>query len=114
MAGHDRRAHYRLTFYCEAQIEGLDLKRSSCRIADIGVGGAFVEASTVLPVGARTSVRFALLGHEITTAAEVRYSTPGIGMGLRFVNLSELGEVVIRTLIATEAAERLKRERNGG
>ena len=106
----DQRAQYRLPFYCEARIDGLDTARDACRIADISVGGAFIEAKTVLPVGARACARFTLLGHEIATGVEVEYLAPGIGMGVRFTDLSQLGEVVIRTLIAHEAGQRKNRE----
>jgi hypothetical protein len=102
----DARADFRLTFYCEARIDGLDVARSLCRVADLGVGGAFVEARTVLPPGARTTIGFSILGQEIRTAAEVRYALPGIGMGLRFVNLPEIGEMAIRTLIRRESEAR--------
>ncbi len=95
----DRRSHARKAFYCEAQLEGLDVGRTPCRLADISVGGAFVEARTVLPVGASTHVRFRLGGREISSRAEVRYTVPGIGMGLRFTGLSAAEQGLILAFV---------------
>jgi hypothetical protein len=102
----DRRNHYRLTYYCEAQLEGLDVGRVPCRLADISVGGAFIEARTVLPVGARAAIRFSLGGREIVAVGEVRYSAPGIGMGLRFIDLPETEEMAIRTFVLKQGGRR--------
>jgi hypothetical protein len=53
------------------------------------MGGAFVDARTTLPAGTCVRMRFVLGDREIVTMAEVRYASPGIGMGLQFVNLSD-------------------------
>jgi len=99
----DRRRHYRLTYYCEATLAGLDVGRLPCRLADIGPGGAFVEARTVLPVGACTNLRFELAGRDVAVESEVCYSAPGIGMGVRFKDLPELERAHIQTFIIQQA-----------
>jgi len=103
MGGPERRRNARRTHYCEAEIEGLDFGRSPCRIADISIGGVFVEARTVLPVGTRAHVRFRLAVRELSISSDVRYSQPGSGMGIRFLELSQLDEVTIRTCMLGEA-----------
>ena len=104
MAGIERRRFPRKTFYCEARVEGLGAGRAACRIADISLGGAFVEGLSVLPAGARTQVCFTILGREVSARAEVRYSQPGIGMGLRFLALSEVDLATLRTFLVTQAS----------
>ena len=85
----DERRHWRrVTFFCEALLEGIDVSHAHVRIADLSVGGAFIDARTVLPPGALVNVRFTLLNQEVAATAEIRYSMPGMGMGLRFVELS--------------------------
>jgi hypothetical protein len=84
----ERRNSRRVTFYCEAQLEGIDVSNANVRLADLSTEGAFVDARTVLPPGAVANFRFTLLGQQVTTRAEVRYSMPGMGMGLRFVGLA--------------------------
>jgi hypothetical protein len=83
----ERRNSRRVTFYCEAHLEGIDVSHGNVRLADLSVDGAFVDARTVLPPGAVARLRFTLLEQEVTVQAEVRYSMPGMGMGLRFVDL---------------------------
>ncbi|HSK09836.1 MAG TPA: PilZ domain-containing protein [Vicinamibacterales bacterium] len=104
MFGRDRRQHARTTHYCEAVIEGLDAGRAACRVADIGLGGVFVEARTVLPPGTSALVRFGLVGRELSIPVEVRYSQTGYGMGLRFTRLSQQDEAAIRAFLLTRAA----------
>lgn len=84
----ERRNSRRITFFCEAQLEGIDVSHAHVRLADLSTEGAFVDARSVLPPGAATNLRFTLLGQDVTARAEVRYSMPGMGMGLRFVDLS--------------------------
>jgi len=95
----ERRAHRRLTHYAEAELEGLDVGRVPCRLAEISEGGAFVEARTVLPTGAKTNLRFELAGREIAVQVEVRYSAPGFGMGLRYVELPATDAAAIRAFL---------------
>jgi hypothetical protein len=84
----ERRNSRRVTFYCEAHLEGIDVSHANVRLADLSVDGAFVDARTVLPPGAVARLRFTLLEREVSALAEVRYSMPGMGMGLRFKELS--------------------------
>lgn len=83
----ERRNSRRVTFFCEAHVEGIDVSHASVRIADVSVGGAFVDARTVLPAGSVVRLRFTLLEQELAVQAEVRYSMPGMGMGLQFIDL---------------------------
>jgi hypothetical protein len=95
----ERRNSRRITFFCEAQLDGMDVARALVRLADLSTDGAFVDARTVLPPGSMANLRFTLLGHEVTARAEVRYSMPGMGMGLRFVEVSPEGRELIARFV---------------
>lgn len=98
----ERRGSRRVPFFCEAALEGIDVARSNARLADLSVDGAFVDARTVLPGGAVTRLRFTILSKEISVAAEVRYSLPGMGMGMRFLDLAPGDRALIESFLATQ------------
>ena len=68
---------------------------------DISVGGFYMNTQANLPEGAALLVRIPLGdGRHIIANADVVYSNPGRGVGLRFQNLSDEN----RTLIESELA----------
>jgi len=99
MGAAERRQHARVTYFTEASLEGLDVARVPCRLSDLSAGGAFVDARTNLPTGARVQMRFRLADREISVVAEVRYMVPGIGMGVRFVDLTEPDLALIHSAV---------------
>lgn len=98
----ERRAARRVTFFSEARLEGMDVAHTNVRVADLSVEGAFVDTRTVLPVGAVTSLHFKIRGEDVNVSSEVRYSMPGMGMGLRFLNLSREARDVIERFLLSE------------
>ncbi len=95
----DHRRYARVTYYSEAELEGLDVSRVPCRLAELGAGGAFVEARTNLPVGGRASIRFQLADREVVAQVEVRYAFEGIGMGLQFTQVSDADKETIARFV---------------
>jgi hypothetical protein len=93
-----------VTYYSEAELEGLDVSRVPCRLAELGVGGAFVEARTNLPIGGRASIRFRLGEREIVAQVEVRYAFEGIGMGLQFTQLSDPDKQTVASFVEQQGA----------
>lgn len=100
MSDGERRGAKRITYFCEAKLEGMDVAHASVRLADLSVNGAFVDTRSVLPAGAVTRLRFTIGAREISVSAEVRYSMPGMGMGLRFLDLAAADREVIERLVA--------------
>lgn len=94
-----QRRYARVTYYSEAELEGLDVSRVPCRLAELGAGGAFVESRTNLPVGGRASIRFRLGESEIVAQVEVRYAFAGIGMGLQFTQVSDADKQTIASFV---------------
>lgn len=103
MDGSERRRSKRVPFFCEAELEGIDVARAEVRLADISVDGAFVDARTVLPPGVVARLRFTILGKQVNATAEVRYSLPGMGMGLRFLDLSDDDRAAVARFVSAQA-----------
>jgi hypothetical protein len=101
MSETNRRHTARVTYFAEAELEGIDVSRVNVRLSDISPDGAFVDSRTVLPAGATAKLRFTLLGREITVQAEVRYSMPSFGMGIRFLDLQPDDRRVIDAFVAS-------------
>lgn len=100
MSDRDRREAKRVTYFAEAELEGIDTsRRLQVRLADLSIGGAFVDARTVLPTGTVARLKFSVLGQEIDVLAEVRYSMPAFGMGVRFRDLRPEDQDVIEDFI---------------
>jgi PilZ domain len=71
------------------QYEGRDeLVRT--RTPDVSTRGMFINTNQRFPEGAILSVRFRLArsGTEIRARAEVRYCSPGVGVGVEFTDIS--------------------------
>lgn len=73
------------------------------RTLDISPLGMFINTEYLVPEGSILHLRFSLplTQHRISTRAEVRYSLPGIGIGIKFIGLSSEGKDAInREIIA--------------
>ncbi len=69
-------------------------------VIDVSLTGCYVAMMTPLAVHDRVVVMLDINGTEIRTAAEVRTSHPGIGMGLKFRDLAETDRSNLRALIS--------------
>jgi hypothetical protein len=109
---HEHRRHPRVDLFREIACERDDVVVSS-RVADLSVGGMFVDLPrTPFPAGSRVTARFALREGEpaLALAAEVHYVQDRIGMGLRFSRL-EGGD---RDRIGAFVDDALRRKNAGG
>ena len=84
----DRRVDERVDYLCEVKCEGPNDRPFTTRMNDISVGGAFIDSMISMRVGSMLKLNFRVRSAEITAMAEVRYSVPQVGMGIRFVDLS--------------------------
>mgnify|MGYP001796403916 CR=1 FL=1 len=104
MSDRDRRGAKRVGCFAEAEIEGIDVShRQQVRLADLSTGGAFIDVRTVLPTGTTARLRFTVLGRDISVLAEVRYSMPSFGMGVRFLDLRPEDQAFIEQFISQQA-----------
>lgn len=92
----ERRTSERIRYVVEVELDGL----LRARLLDLSPEGAFIESRTAFTPGAVVQLRFTLLGREIETAAEIRHSCRGIGMGVKFIGLDPLVRAEIGRLLA--------------
>lgn len=91
----ERRQYDRTRLIVDVFFDGKDVT-GIASTKDISVGGFYMNTQTTLPEGAILLVRIRLGGEKQMVAdAEVIYSNPERGVGLRFVNLSDDNRVLI-------------------
>jgi PilZ domain-containing protein len=68
---------------------------------DISLGGPYMNTQTEIPIGETLALRIPLGGQHVVIKADVVYSNPGHGVGVRFHRLSdEAREIMERELPA--------------
>lgn len=95
----DRFATYRgLNIVYEGRSEQI-----AVRAPDISPRGMFIHIPQHFPEGAVLKLEFRLSrsGHAVKTRAEVRYSLPGVGIGVEFVDIAPDDEQAIADEIET-------------
>lgn len=99
MRREDKRTAKRISYICEVDCEGAGLNRLSTRINDLSLTGAFIESLTCYAPGTHLRLRFHIQDALIEATAEVRYSMPQMGMGVRFLTLEPDHLAAIESLI---------------
>lgn len=69
--------------------------------ADISLLGCYVEAATPLHVGTVLSLKLEVDGFRVEATGEVRVSYPNLGMGIRFIKISEEDRERLRELVGS-------------
>lgn len=98
-----QRKHTR--FQCDNSVELHTQGGASfwAKIADLSVGGCYVEMAIPLRVGTKVKVGIWIEDSKAWADCEVAYSTPGFGIGLKFDKVSESDLARIRRFLATRA-----------
>lgn len=92
----ERRQHPR--YRCQNSIE-IHIQNGASfwgTVADLGLGGCYVEMSIPIEVGTKLSVALWFGQNKAWAEAEVAHRTPGFGVGTRFTKISDLDLDVIR------------------
>lgn len=108
----EQRRHKRVDLFQEVVCESDGVEARS-EVADISVGGMFIDMPRPpFPRGTRVTARFALRPEEprMVVEADVHYVQPGIGMGIRFLDLWDPD----RDWIAAFVEESARRKGQGG
>jgi hypothetical protein len=95
----DRRAVKRISYICEVECEGAGMNRFATRINDLSTAGAFIDSITAASPGSMLRLKFRIKDVVVETTAEVRYSIPQVGMGVRFLNLRPQHLHALRCLV---------------
>ncbi len=65
-------------------------------VADLGLGGCYIEMAIPLQVGTKLRVAIWFGQEKVWSEAEVAHSTPGFGIGIRFTPISDEELEIIR------------------
>jgi len=92
----DRRATTRHPFTATVQIVELTAGlRLTARISDLSEGGCFVDTMSPLDSGLRTRLRIRSGEETVEAVGLVRFSQPGMGMGMQFVEIGEASRAIL-------------------
>jgi hypothetical protein len=69
------------------------------RISDLSTGGLFLQTPNPRPTGVSVRLDFLVQEGEIKAEATVRHAKPGVGVGLKFLALSEPGKPRLEALL---------------
>ena len=86
-AGEERRQFERSRLIIDVFFEGTDLT-GVASTKDISPGGLYMNTQAEIPEGALLAVRIPFNAGDVVVNAEVIYSNPGRGVGLRFHGLT--------------------------
>jgi hypothetical protein len=97
----DERRHYdRSRLLVDVSFDGGDAT-GVASTQDISLGGLYMNTQTEIPIGKTLALRIPLGGQHVVIKADVIYSNPGHGVGVRFHRLpDEAREVMERELPA--------------
>jgi hypothetical protein len=102
LAQDERRQHERSRLIIDVYFNGQDLT-GVAGTKDISLGGLYMNTKTEIPEGSLLTLRIPVAGRDIVCNAEVIYSNPGRGVGVRFHGMSELDrEVLVEGLASAE------------
>jgi PilZ domain len=97
----ERRAQPRYACRGSIRISQPDVAGSiSAAVTDISLGGCYVELMETYAMGTRLSALLNAESISIRFTAEVRTSHPGMGMGMKFEEISESDRAALERLIA--------------
>lgn len=90
---------HRISFPIEIRDRQSVGSRKAAMTADISAGGCYVETRTPLPVREKVTISFWLNSERVQTAAVVRTSDGGVGMGIEFTGLDEVVQQLLQRQI---------------
>lgn len=97
----ERRAHDRTRLIVDVFFDGQDVT-GVASTKDISPGGLYLNTQTVIPQGAILLVRIPFRPDaEVVCRAEVIYSEPGRGVGLRFRDVTDEGRALLEREVST-------------
>ena len=91
----DRRHFDRSRLIVDVHFDGAD-STGVASTKDISLGGLYMSTQVELPVGATLALRLPLGSDHVVVKAEVVYSNPGHGVGVKFNELSEQARTLMK------------------
>ena len=84
----ERRQHDRARLIVDVHFDGGDAT-GVASTKDISLGGLYMSTQTEIPIGENLALRIRIGGTHLVIKAEVVYSNPGQGVGVRFCDLRD-------------------------
>jgi len=91
----ERRRHDRSRLIVDVFFNGNDAT-GVASTKDISLGGLYMNTRAEVPEGETLMIRIPLGNEQIVCTAEVVYRNPGLGLGVRFIDLSDEGRAVLQ------------------
>ena len=95
----ERRRHDRSRLIVDVFFDGADAT-AVASTKDLSVGGLYMNTQQELPEGGLLTLRLPFPEGDVVVNAEVVYSNPGRGVGVRFHGLSERSRAIIERALA--------------
>jgi hypothetical protein len=95
----ERRQHDRSRLIVDVYFNGADMT-GVASTQDISPGGLYMNTRTELPEGGLLTVRIPFAEGDVVVNAEVVYSNPGRGVGVRFQGLPEKDRALMERALA--------------
>jgi hypothetical protein len=95
----DRRQHDRSRLIVDVFFDGAD-GTAVASTKDISPGGLYMNTQTELPEGGLLTLRLPFAEGDVIVNAEVVYSNPGRGVGVRFQGLSEKDHALMQRALS--------------
>ena len=81
----ERRSEPRTTLIAQAEVADIASGvKLSARVSDLSLSGCYLDALTPLPEGSQVHIRISFNDERLALPAIIRFSHPGLGMGVRF------------------------------
>ena len=87
LASHERRHYDRSRLLVDVHFDGRDATGVAAT-KDISIGGLYMSTQADFAVGDTLALRIPLAGQHVVVKADVVYSNPGHGIGVRFHRLT--------------------------
>ena len=98
-AREERRRHDRSRLIVDVFFDGADAT-AVASTKDLSVGGLYMNTQQELPEGGLLTLRLPFAEGDVVVNAEVVYSNPGRGVGVRFHGLSERSREIVERALA--------------
>lgn len=101
LAPSERRQSDRKKLIVDVNFDGGDAT-GIANTRDIGIGGLYITTNAAFETGMPLRMRLSLGGEEISLRGVVAYTDPGQGIGVRFQNLSDEEELILKRELSLE------------
>ena len=98
----ERRRHDRSRLIVDVYFDGADAT-GVASTKDIGAGGLYMNTQKELPEGALLTLRLPFEEGDVVVNAEVVYSNPGRGVGVRFHGMKESDRALVERALSGES-----------